>query len=252
MVSANTLNMPDLDLDEANGKLANADAQVIVQWAVEHFGMGLVLSSSFGVQSAVMLHLVSRVKANIPVIFIDTGFLFPETYRFAEQMIERLKLNVKVYQSPISPARMVAMHGELWGQDRQGQDRYHQIRKVEPMQRALDELNVTAWISGLRNDQTEYRQTLHVVDKQDGRYKILPILNWSKQDVQAYLTQHDLPYHPLRDKGYEWIGDWHSSRPITGEDTHERLTRFRGLKQECGLHLPMTEQENQSRDSSGL
>ena len=164
-----------------------------------------------------------------------------------------MQLNLKVYQSDVSPARMEALHGKLWESGSlEDLDRYTQIRKVEPMQRALDELQATAWLAGLRRDQTDYRKNLRVIDRQGDHFKLLPILEWNARDIYRYLTKHDLPYHPLFDQGYTTIGDWHSSRPLTATDTSDRDTRFHGLKQECGLHLPETLGESQSLDSSAL
>ena len=241
------------DLEAVNWQLANTDANHIVEWAALTFGDGLVMSTSFGIQAAVMLHLVTRVVPDIPVIWVDTGYLPPTTYRFAEQLTELLKLNVKVYQSPISPARMEALEGRLWAQDNiEAFNRYDQLRKVEPMQRALRELKATAWLAGLRSEQTDHRKTLGFVNQQLDLYKILPILHWTTKDVHEYLRAHDLPYHPLHDKGYATVGDWHSSRPITALDNNERDTRFNGIKQECGLHLPQTPGEAESLNSSSL
>ncbi|MEM1292936.1 MAG: phosphoadenosine phosphosulfate reductase family protein, partial [Cyanobacteria bacterium P01_H01_bin.162] len=103
-----------------------------------------------------------------------------------------------------------------------------------------------------RADQTDHRKGLDVVTQQRDIYKISPILNWSSKDVYEYLTAFDLPYHPLFDKGYVTVGDWHSSRPLTAMDKSDRDTRFRGMKQECGLHLPQTPGEAESLDSSSL
>jgi phosphoadenosine phosphosulfate reductase len=243
----------ELNLDNLNQKFGNADATELIQWSSATFGDGLVLSTSFGIQSAVMLHLVTQVIPNIPVIWIDTGYLPGETYKFAEDLTEKLKLNLKVYQSPISSARMEALYGKLWEkQDVEALNLYDRIRKVEPMQRALQELNATAWLSGLRKDQTDHRKTLDRVGKQGDRYKISPILDWNAKQIYQYLTAYDLPYHPFFDLGYVTVGDWHSSRPLTADDTNERDTRFQGLKQECGLHLPETLEEAQSLDSSTL
>lgn len=229
-----------------------ANATEIVRWSAETFGLGLVMSTSFGIQSAVMLHLVTRVIPNIPVIWVDTGYLPPETYRFADELTQRLHLNLQVYQSPLSPARMEVLHGKLWEQrDIESLNRYDKIRKVEPMQRALKELGATAWLAGLRNNQTNHRKTLNFINIQSDIYKVLPILRWNSRDIYQYLTANDLPYHPLFDQGYVSVGDWHSSRPLmAGED--ERDTRFHGVKQECGLHLPQTEGEAESLDSSSL
>ncbi len=252
MVSA-TVKVPNLDLSQVNQQLENAEASSLVEWSAETFGNGLVMSTSFGIQSAVMLHLVTRVKPKIPVIWVDTGYLPAETYKFARTLTKRLKLNLKIYQSPFSPARMEALFGKLWEQDdMESLNRYDQIRKVEPMQRALEELNATAWLAGLRRNQTDHRQSLSRIDKQDDLYKIYPILDWHPRDIYQYLTAYDLPYHPFFDLGYVSIGDWHSSRPLTADDNNGRDTRFRGLKQECGLHLPQTPEEEESLDSSFL
>jgi phosphoadenosine phosphosulfate reductase len=244
---------PDLDLASVNQEWGNAGATALVRWSYETFGNGLVMSTSFGIQSAVMLHLVTQEVPNIPVIWVDTGYLPVETYRFAEELTNRLGLNLQVYQSPISPARMEALYGRLWDQhDVKALNRYDQIRKVEPMQRALRELGATAWLTGLRADQTDHRKSLDRVGMQAGLYKVMPILKWTAKDVYQYLTKFDLPYHPLFDKGYVTVGDWHSSRPITAADGDERDTRFKGLKQECGLHLPQSPEEAASLDSSSL
>ncbi|MBE9108963.1 phosphoadenylyl-sulfate reductase [Nodosilinea sp. LEGE 07298] len=244
---------PVLDLNAVNQEWGDADASSLVQWGHKTFGDGLVLSTSFGIQSAVMLHLVTQVVPNIPVIWVDTGYLPVETYRFADELSLRLDLNLKVYQSHLSPARMEALHGRLWEQhDVESFNRYDQIRKVEPMHRALAELGATAWLTGLRSDQTDHRKSLGRIGYQGGRYKLLPILKWTSKDVYDYLVAHDLPYHPLFDKGYVTVGDWHSSRPITAADDNERDTRFKGLKQECGLHLPQSPEEAASLDSSSL
>lgn len=243
----------NLDLETINQQLDNAQAEKVITWAAETFGDGLVMSTSFGIQAAVMLHLVTQIVPDIPVIWVDTGYLPAETYQFAQELSDRLKLNLKVYQSSMSPARMEALYGRLWAnQDVESLNRYDKIRKVEPMQRALQELKATAWLAGLRSDQTNHRQTLQRVGQQGDRYKILPILYWSSKDIYEYLTTHDLPYHPFFDQGYVSVGDWHSSRPLLAGDNDERDTRFHGLKQECGLHLPLTPGEAQSLDSSTL
>lgn len=244
---------PKLDLETVNQQLANTEGMELVKWGLETFGDRMVMSTSFGIQAAVMLHLVTQVAPDLPIIWVDTGYLPIETYRFAEELTERLKLNLKVYQSPLSPARMEALHGKLWEKnDVEAFNLYDYIRKVEPMQRALKELNATAWLAGLRSNQTEHRQTLQKVARQGDIYKIHPILDWHSRDIYQYLTAHDLPYHPFFDLGYVTVGDWHSSRPFTADDTDERDTRFNGLKQECGIHLPSTPEEEESLNSSSL
>lgn len=248
-----TVKSAQLDLAAANQTLASGDATQIVNWAVDIFAEGLVMTTSFGIHSAVTLHMVTQVVPDIPVIWVDTGYLPAKTYVFAEQLTNQLNLNLKVYQSPISPARMEALHGRLWAQnDLESLNRYDQIRKVEPMQRALQELQATAWIAGLRRSQTEHRKTLDFVVRQGSIYKVLPILDWSSKAVYEYLVAHNLPYHPLFDEGYVTVGDWHSSRPLTAGDEDERDTRFKGIKQECGIHLPQSMEESNSLNSSSL
>ena len=250
---ANAVLESDLDLKELNQTLHDMDATELVAWSVNTFGDHLVMSTSFGIQSAVMLHLVTQVMPTIPVIWVDTGYLPAETYRFADELTRRLNLNLRVYQSAISPARMEALHGRLWDQDTvEALNRYDHMRKVEPMQRALKELGAKAWLAGLRANQTSHRQTLGRIAQQNNIYKLHPILSWHSRDVYQYLITHDLPYHPLFDQGYVTVGDWHSSRPLTASDSDERDTRFKGLKQECGLHLPRTQGEADSLNSSSL
>ncbi len=243
----------ELDLQSLNQTFDRSTATELIEWGYQTFGEGLVLTTSFGIQSAVMLGLVTSVVPDVPVIWIDTGYLPVETYRFADQLITRLSLNIKVYQSPLSPARMEARHGRLWEAGTvEAFNRYDSIRKVEPMQRALKELGTTAWLTGLRAKQTEHRKTLNRIEMQENRYKLLPILHWSSKEVYDYLKAHNLPYHPLWEEGYVTVGDAHSSRPLTADDTDERSTRFNGLKQECGIHIPQTPEEAQSLNSSSL
>lgn len=206
-----------------------------VQWALENYGDKLVLTTSFGVQSAVMLHLVTSQIPNIPVVFIDTGYLFPETYRFAENLTDRLKLNLKTYRSQKSAAHQEAVYGKLWEQGLDGLDRYNKMNKVEPMNRAVQELGASAWLSGLRRNQSSTREHRKVAEKQNKIWKIYPILDWTDRDIYNYLTENDLPYHPLWDEGYVSVGDWHSTSKL-GEGMSAEDTRFGGLKRECGLH----------------
>jgi len=240
-----------LDLDAVNAELADASAEQVIRWAHDRFGDGLVMTSSFGAQSAVMLHLVTAVVPGVPVVFIDTGYLFPETYRFAHELAQRLDLNLRVYAPSMTPAHLEAIHGNLWEKGASELELYGRLTKVEPMQRALRELEVDAWLAGLRADQTDHRAGLRRVDEQDGIVKVHPILNWTRRDVGRYMAEHGLPYHPLVEKGYLSIGDVHTTRPVSESET-ERGGRFGGLRQECGIHLPGSVEEDASRESSGL
>lgn len=215
--------------------LEKASAEDRVKWAVEQFGEGLVMTTSFGIQAAVMLHLVTRVAPKIPVIFIDTGYLFPETYTFARDLTEKLGLNIKKYVPAMTAAEQEALYGKQWEQGLDGLKRYNMINKVEPMDRAVRELGATAWLAGLRRTQGSTRETLKVVQQQNKITKIHPIIDWDNRTVHRYLTEHGLNYHPLWDQGYVSVGDWHSTTKLL-DGMKEEDTRFGGLKRECGLH----------------
>lgn len=229
-VNTTTQTAPAKDLN-----LETASAVERVRWAYAQYGDKLVLSTSFGVQSAVMLHLVTTQIPDIPVIFVDTGYLFPETYRFADSLTERLNLNLKTYVPKQTAAQQEALHGKLWEKDLEGLERYNRINKVEPMNRAVTELGATAWLSGLRRKQSSSREDRPVAQQQNKILKVYPIIDWSDRDIYNYLTENDLPYHPLWDMGYVSVGDWHSTTKL-GEGMTAEDTRFGGLKRECGLH----------------
>ena len=221
-----------------NTDLESLSAAALMEWAADRFGQSLAVSTSFGIQSAVTLQLATRVLPEVPVIWVDTGYLPSETYRYADELVSRLKLNLHVYQSSTSPARMEALHGRLWETgDAADFQRYDDIRKVEPMTRALEQLQPQAWVSGLRAQQTDYRKTLSRVSSDGTRQKVLPILHWTSRDVYQFMQENGLPQHPLFEQGYSTVGDWHSSRPPSVTDADDRGTRFNGLKQECGIHL---------------
>ena len=231
MNDSNTL----LDPPKDSINLETISASERVRWAHEEFGNGLILSTSFGIQSAVMLHLVTTQVPDIPVVFVDTGYLFPETYKFAEELAQRLNLNLKIYLPNQSAAHQEAIHGKLWEQGIDGLSKYNQINKIEPMNRAVKELGAKAWLSGLRRNQSSTRENRKAVEQQNKITKIYPIIDWNDKDIYDYLTQHKLPYHPLWDEGYVSVGDWHSTSKL-GEGMTAEDTRFGGLKRECGLH----------------
>lgn len=223
------------ELAKFNELLKPMTAADRVAWALEELPGNHVLSSSFGIQAAVMLHLTTQAKADLPVILTDTGYLFPETYRFIDELTERLNLNLKVYRSELNSAWQEARFGKLWEQGQDGLDKYNRLNKVEPMQRAMEELEAGTWFAGLRSQQAQSRANLPLLEIRSGRYKLLPILEWTNKDVHEYLEQHQLPYHPLWHQGYASVGDVHTSRPMELGMTEEE-SRFAGFRRECGLH----------------
>lgn len=222
-------------LDDANAQLEAMSAEERVQWAVEHLPGEHALTSSFGAQAAVSLHLVTQALPAVPVVLIDTGYLFPETYRFIDELVLKLRLDLRVYQPAMSSAWLEARHGRLWEQGVEGIEQYNSLRKQEPMKRALAELKVGTWFAGLRRQQSRSRSAIKPLEFRDGRWKVHPIYDWSDRQVFDYLRRHDLPYHPLWHEGYVSIGDWHTTRSLA-EAGDPEATRFFGLKRECGLH----------------
>lgn len=231
-----------IDLEAARSLLEPLSAQEQLAWAQESFAGGFALTTSFGIQAAVLLHMVSNLAQAsgkpVPVIWVDTGYLPPETYQYASQLCQQLELQLHVAQAELSPARMEALHGRLWETEAvEDLNEYHRIRKVEPLDRALDSLAVSCWASGVRGGQTDHRNGMRALDPVRGRWSLRPLLSWSRREVFYYMQENGLPQHPLFEKGYSTVGDWHSSAPDDG-GLSGRATRFSGLKQECGIHLP--------------
>ncbi len=215
--------------------LTEMSAEERVAWALERLPANHIVSSSFGAQSAVMLHLLSSQIQDIPVVVVDTGYLFPETYRFIDELTDSLNLNLQVFRPETSTAWQEARHGKRWENGLAGLDAYNLDNKVQPMERALESLQVGTWFAGLRRSQSQSRATTPFIESSGERWKVYPIADWSDRDVYKYLSKHGLPYHPLWEKGYVSIGDAHTTRSLTEVASHEEL-RFGGLKRECGLH----------------
>ena len=218
-----------------NTDLTGFSAEERVEWSLENLPGQHIVSSSFGAHAAVSLHLLTQQKPDIPVVLIDTGYLFPETYRFVDELAERLDLNLQVYRSLMSPHWQEARFGERWKMGAEALERYNQQVKVEPMRRAINELDVGTWFAGLRRSQSDERKDTPILERSNSRWKVHPIADWSDRDVHRYLTEHDLPYHPLWEHGFESIGDYHSTKSIHEVSEKEQL-RFFGIKRECGIH----------------
>ena len=222
-------------LAEINHLLSPLSASERVRWALSNLPEQPMLSSSFGIQAAVMLHLVTVQRPDIPVVLTDTGYLFPETYQFIDQLTGQLGLNLQVYRAALSANWQLARYGEQW-LTAEGTKHYNQLNKVEPMQRALRELQVGSWFTGLRRSQSSTRADKDIVEISRGVVKIQPIIDWSNKDVFYYLKQHNLPYHPLWEQGYLSVGDTHSTVKFEPGMSDED-TRFNGFGRECGLHM---------------
>ena len=223
--------------DFHSADLEKASPRQILEWAASSIDR-LAIASSFQASGLVLLHQLREIRPEVPVLFLDTGFHFQETLEFRDRIAEMWDLDiVDLRGRHRSPKQQSVMFGP--GLYRSDPDKCCHINKVEPLQRALD--NFDAWISGVRRDQSKVRAQVPTVDAQllpSGReiLKIHPLARWNKHDVQSYIKHHDIPTHPLLEKGYTSIGCWPCTRPVdSGED--ERAGRWSGAaKDECGIH----------------
>ena len=228
-----------LNLEGHNKKFKVMTPKEIVKWGYENFDNHFAITTSFGIQSSVILHMVHQcsLQKKIKIFWIDTGYLPSETYKYAERLINDLSLEIDVLQSDLSPARMESLFGKLWETNKSSDlDKYHEIRKIKPLENALNKNNIYCWASGVRSEQTDNRNSMKFIDVIRERISLRPLLNWKNKDIFYYMKENNLPSHPLFLKGYSTVGDWHSSSPDS-INNEGRSTRFGGMKQECGIHI---------------
>ncbi|WP_375270187.1 phosphoadenylyl-sulfate reductase [Sphingomonas sp.] len=190
--------------------------------------------SSFGAESAVLLHMIAEVDRDVPVVFTNTQKMFGETLAYRDELAERLGFtDLRVFRPDPRLLRLKDDKGLRWSYDPDG---CCDLRKVEPLRRAL--LPFDAWISGRKGFQAKTRRAMPRFEEDDGRLKINPLSAWTKADLDAYFAEHELPRHPLEAQGYPSIGCAPcTSRVQPGEDP--RAGRWRGWdKVECGIHVP--------------
>jgi len=214
--------------------MAKLSAGERIRLLADHFPGKIVASTSYGLQAAVMLKLLKEFAPEIPIVFIDTGYLFPETYQYAVQLEGLLDFKAQIYRPGWSPAWQEAVYGKLWEQGEEGNEKYALLNKVEPMNRALKETGAKVWLSGLRHCQSKTRKGRCFAEQQAQTLKAYPILDWKDQVVEEFLAKENLPKHPLASE-YVTMGDWHSTKKRSEAESNEE-TRFGGEKYECGLH----------------
>ena len=227
------------NLEKFNEELIKLSSLEMLEWSLQKFENNLAFTTSFGIQSSVLLHLIqsSSLKNEVKIFWIDTGYLPKETYLYANTLINKLSLDITILQSDISPAHMEATHGKLWEGDRvEDINKYHQIRKVDPLDKALKKYSINCWGSGVRAQQTTNRGKMKFIELIRDTLSIRPLLGWNQKDIFYYMQEKNLPQHPLFFQGYSTVGDWHSSS-AESSDAKGRSTRFGGIKQECGLHV---------------
>ncbi|MEO6389336.1 MAG: phosphoadenylyl-sulfate reductase [Croceibacterium sp.] len=223
------------DADALNARFAGVDAPTMLRALFAEGTLGRVaVVSSFGTESAVLLHLVAQADPSVPVIFVDTLKMFDETLAYRDTLVGHLGLtNSSVVQPDLAVLAAKDETGLRWSYDPDG---CCAIRKVEPLKRAKDGLD--SWISGRKAFQSVTRENLPRFEIEDGRLKLNPLGDWTKDDLDAYFAEHDLPRHPLEAQGFLSVGCQPCTSSVApGEDP--RAGRWRGWdKTECGIHGP--------------
>lgn len=199
----------------------------IIKDAYRRYGKGLYALSSFGADAGTLLSLVRKTGLKIPVITIDTGFLFPETHLYKLTLQNKFGFRVITYGPYKDEVEQIAFD-RLWEKDI---DEYHRTVKIEPLRRAIEDLGVGALLQGVRADQTKARAGLSIVEEgQYGEDRIHPLLRWKKEQVENYQADENIPRNLLVYEGYESIGDWTTTMPGLG-----RSGRKLGITNGCGL-----------------
>jgi len=211
----------------------------VVGWLLQRFaGRRLVVTTGFGLEGCALLDMLARQGGTVPVLYLDTGFLFPETLRLRDRLAERYPgLRFERRAPSLTPEAQEISYGpELWTRE---PDTCCSLRKVEPMREALDGVDV--WVTGLMRSQSPSREGLRVAEW-DWHYQLLkvnPLATWDRARVWEYVQQYDVPYNELHDRGYPTLGCTHCTLPVAGTSTGEytREGRWQGRsKLECGLH----------------
>jgi phosphoadenosine phosphosulfate reductase len=231
----NTLPLSRADVEQLADDFETRSAQDLLAWAVDRFEGRIMLTCSWQMQSSVLIAMLHQIGANIRVVELDTGLLFPETYETRERLVEKYDLDLERIDPRQTVEEQALSEGpELWRRD---PDRCCALRKVEPLERALEGMD--AWITGIRRAQSVTRRDAKVLELDPrGVVKVQPLAGWTDEDVKGYLFAHDVPYNPLHDRGFPSIGCTPCTRAIRpGEDS--RAGRWADAeKTECGLHLP--------------
>ena len=230
----------DIDRTRAVALAARAEAimarELLAEMIRREFPGRIALVSSFGIEAAVLLHLISTIDPGTPVIFLDTGKLFGETLRYRDELVRRLGLG-EVRSVRPDPDRLALEdpEGMLWRSD---PDKCCALRKVEPLERAL--AGFDAWINGRKRHHGGARAALPVIETAGGRIKVNPLASWGPGEIEAYFAAHDLPRHPLEADGYRSVGCLPcSDRTKAGESARDGRWRGRD-KTECGIHVSVT------------
>lgn len=232
--------LPNDDIGHVQGELGKRSPFEILAWVNEKFEPAEVtMATGFGAEGICLIDMLSKINKRIPIFYLDTDVLFPETYQLKNRLQDRYGIRFVRIASSLSLDRQAVHYGDrLWERD---PDLCCTLRKTDPLKEALRPFD--AWITGIRRDQSTARKNAKVIERDEryGLLKVNPLLGWSREEVWSYIRKHRLPYNPLYDQGYSSIGCIHCTTPVTtGEG--ERAGRWRGFqKTECGLHARTTQ-----------
>ena len=182
-----------LDIDKTNELLADKTPQEIIQWAIEQ-NTNTLLSTTFGPFTSVIIDMATKIKSDIPVLWVDSGYNTKDTYQTAQQVIDDYKLNIQVYTPEISAARRDAIMNGIPAPDDELHEEFTRQVKLEPFQRAFAELKPDIWINGMRKEETEFRKSQNIItETAAGVVKVAPLFNWTELDLEEYLYENELP-----------------------------------------------------------
>lgn len=223
------------ELSNLNAQFEQAAPQDVLRWATQTYGDQLAVVTSFQPTGIVTLHMLAEIAPQTPILTLDTGLLFPETYALIDQVEARFKLRLTRIRPAQSVEQQAAAYGAaLWTRD---PDQCCNLRKVIPLADALT--GYDAWITGLRRDQSATRANTPIVswDARKGKVKISPLATWTERMIWTYIEAYDLPYNPLHDQHYPTIGCVPCTQPVDPASGDLRAGRWAGsAKTECGIH----------------
>jgi phosphoadenosine phosphosulfate reductase len=225
------------DLQSQSLAFEKASAEEILRWAISHFGSGLCMQTSFQLGGMVLIDMLAKIDRSVPVLFVDTTFHFKETLEFCDSVAKKYQINLQLLKPAIDRETFVKVYGNDSLYERNPTE-CCRVNKVEPMEDAMK--NYSATVISLRRDSSLDRAKIAIVDQRlDGLVRIHPLANWTREQTKEYLKQHNVPVHPLHDKGYKTIGCSPTCCTVpVGENAPERAGRWTGTgKSECGLHL---------------
>ena len=223
------------ELNRVSQELEGSSPELVMRWGFENFAPDIVQATGFGPEGVVLMHMLSEIRPETKVFYLDTDLLFQQTYELRDALVRRLGVRFERVSTDLTLGEQAARYGEaLWQSD---PDSCCHLRKVLPQRAYLS--HYRAWITGIRRDQTFFRANTALVewDMTNKMVKLNPLAGWTNEQVWAYIRKYDLPYNALHDQGYPSIGCWPCTRAVApGEDP--RAGRWAGTpKTECGIHL---------------